>query len=46
MGDSEFVKVHNLAIFLEDPPVVHNDLKFIMDGLRKCCLVSAFTFSP
>ena len=43
MGDLEFAKVHNSAIFLEDPPAAHNDLKFIIDGLRKCCLVSAFT---
>ena len=46
MGDLEFAKVHNSAIFLEDPPAAHNDLKFIVDGLRKCCLVSAFTTSP
>ncbi|XP_052621750.1 uncharacterized mitochondrial protein AtMg00810-like [Lactuca sativa] len=35
MGDLEFAKVHNSAIFLEDPPAAHNDLKFIVDGLRK-----------
>ena len=46
MGDSEFAKVHNLAILLEDPPMAHLDLKFIVDGLRRCCLVSALTFSP
>ncbi|CAI9300210.1 unnamed protein product [Lactuca saligna] len=43
MGDLEFAKVHNSTMFLEDPSAAHNDLKFIIDGLRKCCLVSAFT---
>ncbi|XP_023734271.1 uncharacterized mitochondrial protein AtMg00810-like [Lactuca sativa] len=35
MGDMEFSKVHNSAIFLEHPPAAHNDLKFIVDGLKK-----------
>ncbi|CAI9271927.1 unnamed protein product [Lactuca saligna] len=46
MGDMEFAKAHNSAIFLEDPPAVHNDLKFIVDGLKKSCLVHALTTSP
>ncbi|CAI9285716.1 unnamed protein product [Lactuca saligna] len=46
MGDLEFAKFHNLAIFLEGPPVAHNDLKFIVNGLKKCCLVHALTTCP
>ncbi|CAI9298701.1 unnamed protein product [Lactuca saligna] len=46
MGDLEFAKVHNSAIFVEDPPVAHNDLKFIVDSLKKCCLVHALTTYP
>ncbi|CAI9294026.1 unnamed protein product [Lactuca saligna] len=46
MGDQEFAKAHNSAIFLEDPPAAHNDLKFIVDGLKKSCLVHALTTSP
>ncbi|CAI9284447.1 unnamed protein product [Lactuca saligna] len=46
MGDMEFAKVHNFAIFLEDPPAAHNDLKFIVDGLKKSCLVHDLTTSP
>ncbi|CAI9299628.1 unnamed protein product [Lactuca saligna] len=46
MGDMEFAKVHNSAIFLEDPPAAHNDLKFIVDGLKKSCLVHALTTCP
>ncbi|CAI9294034.1 unnamed protein product [Lactuca saligna] len=46
MGDLEFAKVHNSAVLLEDPPATHNDLKFIVDGLKKCCLVHALTTSP
>nr|KAJ0226544.1 hypothetical protein LSAT_V11C100003850 [Lactuca sativa] len=45
MGDQEFAKAHNSAIFLEDPPVAHSDMKFIMDGLKKSCLVHALTTS-
>ncbi|CAI9261929.1 unnamed protein product [Lactuca saligna] len=45
MGDMEFAKAHNSAIFLKDPPAVHNDLKFIVDGLKKSCLVHALTTS-
>ncbi|CAI9277536.1 unnamed protein product [Lactuca saligna] len=46
MGDMEFAKVHNSVIFLEDPPATHNDLKFIVDGLKKSWLVHALTTSP
>ncbi|CAI9261475.1 unnamed protein product [Lactuca saligna] len=46
MGDMEFAKVHNSTIFLEDPPAAHNDLKFIVDGLKKSCLVHALTTNP
>ncbi|KAL7601850.1 hypothetical protein Lser_V15G23828 [Lactuca serriola] len=46
MGDMEFAKVHKSAIFLEDPPAAHNDLKFIVDGLKKSCLVHVLTTSP
>ncbi|CAI9274409.1 unnamed protein product [Lactuca saligna] len=46
MGDMEFAKAHNSAIFLEDPPAAHSDLKFIVDGLKKSCLVHALTTSP
>ncbi|CAI9293773.1 unnamed protein product [Lactuca saligna] len=46
MGDMEFAKVHNSAIFLEDPLAAHNDLKFIVDGLKKFCLVHALTTNP
>ncbi|CAI9303199.1 unnamed protein product [Lactuca saligna] len=42
----EFAKAHNSAIFLEDPPAAHNDFKFIMDGLKKSCLVHALTTCP
>ncbi|CAI9282405.1 unnamed protein product [Lactuca saligna] len=46
MGDMEFAKAHNSAIFLEDPPAAHSDLKFIMDGLKKSCLVHCLTTNP
>ncbi|XP_052619765.1 uncharacterized mitochondrial protein AtMg00810-like [Lactuca sativa] len=46
IGDMEFAKVHNSAIFLEDPPAAHNDLKFTVDGLKKSCLVHALTTCP
>ncbi|CAI9269640.1 unnamed protein product [Lactuca saligna] len=46
MGDSDFAKVHNSSIFLEDPPTPHNNMKFIVDGLKKSCLVHALTISP
>ncbi|CAI9264320.1 unnamed protein product [Lactuca saligna] len=46
MGDLEFVKVHNSAILLEYHPAAHNDLKFIVDSLKKCCLVNTLTSSP
>ena len=46
MGELKFAKVHNLAIFLENPPSAHIDLKFIVEGLKKCCLVHALTTSP
>ena len=46
MGDREFAKVHNSAIFLENPPATHNDLKFIVEGVKKCCLVHALRTSP
>ncbi|CAI9264020.1 unnamed protein product [Lactuca saligna] len=46
MADMEFAKVHNSAIFLEDPPAAHNDLKFIVDGLKKSFLVRALTTCP
>ncbi|CAI9269367.1 unnamed protein product [Lactuca saligna] len=46
MGDQEFAKAHNSAIFLEDPPAAHKDMKFIVDGLMKSCLVHALTTSP
>ncbi|CAI9286786.1 unnamed protein product [Lactuca saligna] len=38
MGDMEFAKVHDFAIFLEDPLASHNDLKFIVDGMEKAFL--------
>ncbi|CAI9298562.1 unnamed protein product [Lactuca saligna] len=46
MGDLEFAKVHNSVIFLENSPAAHNDLKFIVEGLKKCCLVHALITSP
>ncbi|CAI9293704.1 unnamed protein product [Lactuca saligna] len=46
MGDMEFAKAHNSAIFLEDPPAAHSDLKFIVDGLKKSCLVHCLTTNP
>ncbi|CAI9293663.1 unnamed protein product [Lactuca saligna] len=46
MGDIEFAKAHNSAIFLKDPLAVHNDLKFIVDGLKKSCLVHALITNP
>ncbi|CAI9265703.1 unnamed protein product [Lactuca saligna] len=46
MGDLEFAKVHNSAIFHENSPTAHNDLKFIVEGLKKCYLVHALTTSP
>ncbi|CAI9259655.1 unnamed protein product [Lactuca saligna] len=46
MGDMEFAKVHNSTVFLEDPPAAHNDLKFIVDGLKKSCLVHALSTCP
>ncbi|CAI9291770.1 unnamed protein product [Lactuca saligna] len=46
MEELEFAKVHNSTIFLKNPPAAHNDLKFIVDGLKKCCLVHALTTSP
>ncbi|CAI9281841.1 unnamed protein product [Lactuca saligna] len=46
MGDLEFAKVHNSAIFLENPPATYNDLKFIVEGLKKCCLEHALTTRP
>ncbi|CAI9271406.1 unnamed protein product [Lactuca saligna] len=46
MGDMEFAKAHNSAIFLEDPPAAHGDLKFIVDGLKKSCLVHCLTTTP
>ncbi|CAI9269372.1 unnamed protein product [Lactuca saligna] len=46
MGDMEFAKVHNSAIFLEDPNAAHNDLKFIVDGLKMSCLVHALATCP
>ncbi|CAI9290730.1 unnamed protein product [Lactuca saligna] len=46
MGDMEFAKAHNSTIFLEDPPATHSDLKFIVDGLNKSCLVHYLTTNP
>ncbi|CAI9300216.1 unnamed protein product [Lactuca saligna] len=46
MGDMEFAKAHNSAIFLEDPPGGHSHLKFIVDGLKKSCLVHCLTINP
>ncbi|CAI9277306.1 unnamed protein product [Lactuca saligna] len=46
MGDMEFAKDHNSAIFLQDPPAAHSDLKFIVDGLKKSCLVHCLTTNP
>ncbi|CAI9263468.1 unnamed protein product [Lactuca saligna] len=46
MGELEFSKVHNSTIFLENPLAAHNNLKFIVDSLKKCCLVHALTTSP
>ncbi|CAI9269496.1 unnamed protein product [Lactuca saligna] len=46
MGDADFAKVHNSSIFLEDPPIAHVDMKFIVDGFKKSCLVHALTISP
>ncbi|CAI9268290.1 unnamed protein product [Lactuca saligna] len=44
-GNLEFAKVHNSAIFLETPPAAHKDLKFIVEGLKKCYLVHDLTTS-
>ncbi|CAI9292063.1 unnamed protein product [Lactuca saligna] len=46
MGDMEFAKVHNSAIFLKDPRAAHKDLKFTVDGLKKSRLVHALTTCP
>ncbi|CAI9277938.1 unnamed protein product [Lactuca saligna] len=46
MGDMEFTKPHYSAIFLEDPPAAYSDLKFIVDGLNKSCLVHCLTTNP
>ncbi|XP_052627148.1 uncharacterized mitochondrial protein AtMg00810-like [Lactuca sativa] len=46
MEDMELAKVHKSAFFLEDSPAAHNDLKFVVDGLKKSCLVHALTTCP
>ncbi|CAI9298687.1 unnamed protein product [Lactuca saligna] len=46
MTGLEFAKVHNLAIYLVDPPEAHSDFQFIISGLRRCCLYTALTTSP
>ena len=46
MANLKFADMHNLAIVLADPPVVHSDLRSMIHRIRECCLASAITANP
>ena len=46
MANLKFADMHNLAIVLADPPVVHSDMLSMIHRLRECCIASALTVNP
>ena len=46
MANLKFADMHNLAIVLADPPVIHSDMLSMVHRLREYCVASALTVNP